>query len=108
MEGGATLENGPSAVWLVEMASESAHEPVPILLRRTVVWIALETTRRKKRAAIRLVKWKKVSRKITYKYEDLNRAELELHVTSSSSKNEIYQYFLVSSDLKRSKNVLQS
>ena len=91
----------------MEKASESAHEPVPIPLRRTVVWIALETTRRKKRAAISLVK---VSRKITYKNKDFNRTELELHVTSPLSKNKIYQLYntsgvLVSSDVKRSTNV---
>jgi len=61
MEDGATLENGASAVWLVEEASGIVHEPVPIPLQRTEAWIALETTRRSRRATLRLVKWKKLS-----------------------------------------------
>ena len=69
MEDGATLKNGPSAVWLVEEASKSVYEPVPIPVLRTMAWIALETTRRWKRATLRLVKWKKVSKQILYSYE---------------------------------------
>ena len=55
MEDGATLGTGASAVGRVEAALRRAGEPAPILLRRVVGNVVLETTWRHKAATLNLV-----------------------------------------------------